>query len=117
MWSRRLELDGLAFLGHAIRNKLPFFKGKVLPGTRNDINQSSDIVKRGTQAIHLLFERIDPCLKNKKFICGDNFSIADITGYFIFKTCEALDINILERYENVGNWKQKLYERSCFEIE
>ena len=82
------KLDGLAFLGHAIRNKLPFSKEKFY--LEQEMTLINHLILRGTQAIHLLFERIDPCLKNKKFICGDNFSIADITGYFIFKTCDAV---------------------------
>ena len=84
MWNRRLELDALGPLGNAVRNKLPFFAGKVLAGTRNSIEQNPEIVDRGIQMAKLLFERIDSHLGSNQFVAGSSFSIADITGFFVF---------------------------------
>ena len=44
MWNRRIELDGFLPLLHSVRNKTSFFKGKVVPGTRNEIDQSPEIL-------------------------------------------------------------------------
>ena len=98
MWNRRLELDAFSPLGNAIRNKEAFFSDRVLAGTRADIKQSPDIVERGRQMSNLLFKRIDYYLKDKEFICGDNFTIADITGYFIFITLKRLKFDIPKEF-------------------
>ena len=117
MWNRRLELDALLPLGHAARNKVAFFADRVLAGTRNDIKQSQDIVERGKQMADLLFKRINPHLEKNKFICGENFSIADITGHSIFVTCERLKFEISENFQNVLKWKSTLEKRESFKNE
>ena len=117
MWNRRLELDALSPLGYAVRNKVAFFADRVLAGTRNDIKQSQDIVERGKQMADLLFKRINPHLEKNKFICGENFSIADITGHSIFVTCERLKFEISENFQNVLKWKSTLEKRECFKNE
>ena len=62
MWNRRIELDGFLPLLHSVRNKTSFFKGKVIPGTRNEISQSPEIVSRGIEMFKVLLDRIDPHL-------------------------------------------------------
>ena len=114
MWNRRLELDAFSPLGNALRNKEAFFSDRVLAGTRGDIKQSPDIVERGRQMSNLLFKRIDYYLKDKEFICGDNFTIADITGYFIFVTLKRLKFDIPKEFKNVQKWKLNLLNRECF---
>ena len=65
----------------------------------------------------LLFKRINPHLEKNKFICGENFSIADITGHSIFVTCERLKFEISENFQNVLKWKSTLEKRECFKSE
>ena len=117
MWNRRLELDCLSPLGYALRNKVSFFADRVIAGTRNDIKQSPDIVERGIQMANLLFERINLHLEKNEFICGDNFSIADITGHSIFFNCERFKFEVPTKFENVLKWKSTLYKRDCFKDE
>ena len=50
-------------------------------------------------------------------ICGENFSIADITGHSIFVTCERLKFEISENFQNVLKWKSTLEKRECFKNE
>ena len=116
MWNRRLELDGYSPLGNAIRNKSSFFANRVLAGTRNDIKQMPEIVERGIQMIELLFQRIDQHLEKNKFICGEQFTIADITGYSIFKSCELLKFEIPKTLPNTIRWRDTLYKQDCFDV-
>ena len=85
MWNRRLELDGFIPILYALRNKAPRFEGKVIPGTRNDLKQIPAVVERGVDMFQILLNRINPHLSNSKFIAGLEFSIADITGYFMME--------------------------------
>ena len=38
MWLRRFELDGFLPMLHAVRNHVPMFAGRVVPGTRSDLS-------------------------------------------------------------------------------
>ena len=111
MWNRRIELDGFLPLLHSVRNKTSFFKGKVVPGTRTNITQSPEIVERGIDMFNILLNRIDPHLSENKFLLGDKFSIADITGHFMFNLSNMLKIDFGQKYKNVYRWKSELEKR------
>ncbi len=111
MWNRRIELDGFLPLLHSVRNKTSFFKGKVVPGTRTNINQSPEIVQRGIEMYKILLDRIDPHLSKNKFLFGDKFSIADITGHFMFNLSNILKIDFEKNYKNIYRWKLEIENR------
>ena len=111
MWNRRIELDGFLPLLHSVRNKTSFFKGKVVPGTRNSIIQSPEIVERGIEMFDILLNRIEPHLSKNKFLLGDKFSIADITSHFMFNLSNMLKIDFGQKYKNVYRWKSDLEKR------
>ena len=111
MWNRRIELDGFLPLLHSVRNKTSFFKGKVVPGTRTSITQSLEIVERGIEMFDILLNRIEPHLSKNKFLLGDKFSIADITGHFMFNLSNMLKIDFVKKYKNVYRWKSDLEKR------
>ncbi len=114
MWNRRLELDALSPMGHGIRNKLPMFEGKVLAGTRNNIEQSPVVIERAFQMLNVFMGRVDPHLASNDFIAGPEFSIADITGYFLFAGCDRLEYEIPAEFSNVLSWKGRIIDRDCF---
>ena len=111
MWNRRIELDGFLPLLHSVRNKTSFFRGKVIPGTRNKIDQSPEIVVRGIEMFKIFLSRTEPHLSNNKFIAGEKFSIADITAHFMFNLSKILKINLEDEYKNVFRWKSELEDR------
>ena len=111
MWNRRIELDGFLPLLHSVRNKTSFFKGKVVPGTRTSITQSPEIVERGIEMFDILLNRIEPHLSKNKFLLGDKFTIADITGHFMFNLSNMLKIDFGQKYKNVYRWKSDLEKR------
>ena len=84
MWNRRIELDGFLPLLHSVRNKTSFFKGKVVPGTRNEINQSPEIVVRGIEMFKILDETTHFLPKNKpRYLMGVG-TPSDILGAINF---------------------------------
>ena len=111
MWNRRIELDGFLPLLHSVRNKTSFFKGKVVPGTRNKIDQSPEIVVRGIEMFKIFLSRVEPYLSKNKFIAGEKFTIADITAHFMFNLSKILKIDLEDEYKNVFRWKSELEDR------
>ncbi|MDB3914505.1 glutathione S-transferase family protein [Alphaproteobacteria bacterium] len=112
MWNRRIELDGFLPLLHSVRNKTSFFAGKVVPGTRNKIKQSPELVIRGIEMFKILLNRINPHLEHNQFISGEKFSIADITGHFMLHLSKILKIDLKKEYVNVFRWQMELEERT-----
>ena len=111
MWNRRLELDGFLPLIHSLRNKTSFFIGKVIPGTRNQIKQSPELVERGIEMFNVLLDRINPHLLDNQFIACDKFSVADITGHFMLNLSNILKIEIKNDYPNIYRWQNELSTR------
>ena len=112
MWNRRIELDGFLPLLHSVRNKTSFFEGKVIPGTRNKMKQSPELVIRGVEMFKILLNRINPHLHENQFISGNKFSIADITGHFMLYLSKILKIDIKNEYQNVYRWQTELEKRT-----
>ena len=112
MWNRRIELDGFLPLLHSVRNKTSFFAGKVIPGTRNKMKQSPELVIRGIEMFKILLNRIEPHLEHNQFISGERFSIADITGHFMLYLSKILKIDLKKEYVNVFRWQVGLEKRT-----
>ena len=110
MWNRRLEIDGYVPLINGIRNKFDRYKGKVLPGTRNDLPQVPEIADRGIDSSSILFKKLNTHLKTSTYVAGEVLSIADITGYEVVGLATALEINI-NAFEEIKTWHEKLDRR------
>ena len=111
MWNRRLELDGFMPILHAVRNHLPNFKGRVIPGTRSELPQLPTMVERGKEMLAVLLGRIDPQLARSEFIAGPTISIADITGFFVINMANLMQMDVEGAYPNVFRWHQSLKAR------
>ncbi len=53
-WNRRIEIGGIMPTLHAVRNHLPNFKGRVIPGTRSELPQLPAMVERGQDMLKVL---------------------------------------------------------------
>lgn len=104
MWNRRFELDGFLPGLHAIRNSVPTFAGRVVPGTRTDLPQLPALVERGKAMMAIFLDRMEPLLAGREFIANDTVSIADITAFFTIRMTAALEIDLDVRYPNIARW-------------
>jgi len=111
MWNRRIELDGFMPIVHALRNALPAFAGRVVPGTRNDLPQLPQVVERGKAMLIILLERLDAQLAHHAYTAGDVFTVADITGYFMMQTAARIDVAVPENCPDVARWYAEVSAR------
>ena len=116
MWNRRVELDGFMPVLHAVRNHLPAFAGRVVPGTRTDLPQMPEMVSRGKEMMAVFLDRLDPALDGRGFIAGDAFSIADITGVFAVRMTGALELDLAGSWPNVARWFAEVSARPSFDL-
>ena len=116
MWLRRFELDGFIPMLHAVRNHVPMFAGRVVPGTRTDLPQLPAMVTRGKEMMEIFLGRVEPHMTKNEFVAGPAFTVADITGYFTVRMTGALEMDIATAYPAVTAWLAKVSARPAFQL-
>jgi len=116
MWLRRFELDGFIPMLHAVRNHVPMFAGRVVPGTRNDLPQMPEMVSRGKEMMAIFLSRIEPHMANNEFVAGPTFTVADITAFFTLRMTKMMEMDIDSAYPAVAAWFAKVSVRPAFQI-
>jgi glutathione S-transferase len=101
---------------HALRNSLPVFAGRVVPGTRNSLPQLPALVTRGREMMEIFLSRVEPHMAKNAFVAGPQFSVADITGFFAIRSANALNMDIGARYPAVAAWFSKVSARPSFQL-
>ena len=79
MWERRAELEGFAAVMEGVRNAAPSLKGRAIAGPHG-YEQIPALVERSRQRVRNFFADFDIRLAEAKFLAGETFSAADITG-------------------------------------
>ncbi|MBR0751137.1 glutathione S-transferase family protein [Bradyrhizobium jicamae] len=116
MWLRRFELDGLVPMLHAVRNSMPAFAGRVVPGTRNGLPQLPELVTRGREMLEIFLGRVEPHMTKNVFVAGSEFSVADITGFFALRSANTLKMDVETRYPAIAAWFAKISARPSFQL-
>ena len=116
MWLRRFELDAFIPMLHAVRNHVPMFAGRVVPGTRTDLPQLPVMVTRGKEMMEVFLARVEPHMAQNEFIAGPDFTIADITGFFTVRMTNALEMDLTTSYPAVTAWFAKVSQRPAFQL-
>ena len=116
MWLRRFELDAFIPMLHAVRNHVPMFAGRVVPGTRTDLPQLPVMVTRGKEMMEVFLTRVEPHMAQNEFIAGPDFTIADITGFFTVRMTNALEMDLTTSYPAINAWFAKVSQRPAFQL-
>ena len=116
MWGRRFELDAFMPLLHALRNRLPNFAGKVVPGTRTDLPQSEAMISRGKEMAEVLFGRAEPHMAKNEFVAGAELTVADITAFFTLRMAYAMEMDVAGSWPATHAWFQRVSARPAFQV-
>ena len=116
MWLRRFELDAFIPMLHAVRNHVPMFAGRVVPGTRSDLPQLQLMVTRGKEMMEVFLGRVEPHMAQNEFVTGPKFTVADITGFFTLRMTNALEMDITSSYPATAAWFSKISARPAFQM-
>ena len=116
MWLRRFELDGFIPLLHAVRNHVPMFAGRVVPGTRTDLPQLPEMVNRGKEMMGVFLGRLEPHMARNEFVAGPTLSVADITGFFALRMATMLGMDIAASWSAVAAWFARVSARPAFQL-
>jgi glutathione S-transferase len=104
MWQRRLELGLLYPVAHAFRHSHPAMKAMETP----QVAPWAEACKQhATEAMAL----IDEALRDRPFIAGDRFTVADITGLVALDFTKPARIAIPEPLTHLRRWRDALAAR------
>jgi glutathione S-transferase len=102
-WLWRIEWDGFYGAMDAFRNSTPGFKGRALPGP-DPYEQIPALAERGRARIQHFFGWIDARLAENEFICGPDFTIADISGMVAIDFCGWAKLRPPEHMAHLRRW-------------
>jgi len=104
MWQRRIELNLFGPIAHVFRHLHPAMAEMEKPQIPAFAEANRP---RVTQALAIL----DQALQHRPFICGDVFTIADITGLVALDFMKPARLDIAPEFSNVLSWHQRLKTR------
>lgn len=111
MWSRRAELNGLLHAAEVVRNSIPFFADKALPGVTGGSPQIEALIERGKAGLDRFFRAFDRQLADNEFVAGKHYSVADITTQVSIEFAGWRKIGIPEECKNLARWYQQISAR------
>ena len=104
MWNRRMDMNFLTLVSHVFRNTHPAMKEMEVP----QIPAWADANKpRIADFIALL----DKELKDRRFVAGDSYSIADITGLVAMDFMKPAKLEVPEQLTNLRRWHAEVSAR------
>ncbi|WP_019961934.1 glutathione S-transferase family protein [Woodsholea maritima] len=109
-WVGRIELDGLGACRDMLRNKLPVFHERALPGPERHA-QIPALVDRGEDQAEFLLLDLNMRLSHSPWLAGEHFSIADIAGFVFVEFADRLHIPIHEGLEALKEWRTVIAAR------
>ena len=105
MWQRRLELYLFYPVAQAYRHSHP--SAKVLE-TPQQLPEWAEI-NRGR--VLEVMARVDAVLASRRFIAGDRYSVADITGLCALDFTRPARITVPQELTNLQRWRQEISAR------
>lgn len=111
MWTRRAELGGMLHAAEVVRNTLPFFADRALPGVNGGVPQIPALVERGMAGLQRFFQSFDRQLADNEFVAGDYYSVADITTQVTIDFAGWCKIRVPENCPHLQRWHQAVSAR------
>jgi glutathione S-transferase len=104
MWNRRLELHLLFPVSHVFRNKHPAMKAMEVP-------QVPAWAEANKPRILEFITFLDGELKDRPFIAGDTFTVADITGLISLDFMKPVKLAVPDELKHLKRWHAEISAR------
>ncbi len=104
MWQRRMELGLFALVSGSFQHTHDFFKGRI-----KQVPEWGAICKENALS---RMAWLDGQLASRKFVAGDEYSVADITALCAIDFGRATNIRIAPEQKNLTRWHQEVSSRA-----
>lgn len=99
----RIEMDGFMAIGECLRNTAKGMAGRALTG-KHGYEQIPELGVRGRQRIERFFEDFDDLVGDRRFLAGDDYTIADITALVTVDFAKWIKVSLPEDAANARRW-------------
>ena len=110
MWNTKIEQNGIAAVAETLRNTAKGMRDRALPGPVN-LAQIPQLADRGRTRVQAFLDRMDGQLDANTFISGDQFTMADITGFVTVEFAQRLKIPVEGSQQNLQRWFDAVSKR------
>jgi glutathione S-transferase len=100
---RRAEREGFYAVVEAFRNFTPGMKGHALPGP-DGYEQIPALAERGRARVLRFFQSLEGALAGRDFVCGPDYSIADITTLVTVDFAKRIKLAIPQDSVHLRRW-------------
>jgi len=111
MWNRHAETDCYGAAGEMVRNSLPMFADRGLPGLPSGVPQLPELAERGKQTLDRFMTYLDSHLATNAFVAGDGFSIADMTVFITIEFSKRAEYAVPDACGHVKRWHGEIAAR------
>jgi glutathione S-transferase len=108
MWERRLEFHLLAPVSHVFRNSHPAMKDMEVP----QVPAWADANKPRVMDFLALLDRE---LKNRRYVAGDRYTVADITGMIAVDFMKPAKLTVPDTLTHLKRWHDEVSARPSAE--
>jgi len=102
-WNARIEFEGLFAVAESFRNYSDRFKERSITGPVN-FEQIPQLVERGRIRTMEFMDMLNAHLSNREFICGNNFTMADITAFISIDFATWIKLSMKEDQHDLQRW-------------
>ncbi|MGC2781257.1 MAG: glutathione S-transferase [Bradyrhizobium sp.] len=102
-WVRRIEWDGIYAVQEAFRNSAPGLERRALPGPL-PLEQIPALAQRGRLRAQHFFAWLDARLADHAFVCGPDFTIADISAMVTVDFSERAKLAPPDDLRHIKRW-------------
>lgn len=99
----RIEMDGFSGIGECLRNTAKGMVGRAMTG-KYDYEQIPELGARGRLRVERFFDGFDDMVGDKRFLAGDNYTIADITALVAIDFAKWIKITLPDDAANAQRW-------------
>ena len=103
MWQARMEFEGMGAVTEAYRNHAGRFADRALPGPE-PCAQIPQLAERGKHRAQAFFHTLNEHLARHEFICGDTFTLADITAVVAVDFAAWVKLAITAEQTHLQRW-------------
>lgn len=107
MWQRRIEFHLFQYVANVFRHSHPAMVDWEVP-------QISDFAVANRDKVMMSLDWLNDELSSRRFICGDTYTIADITATVAIDFMKPSKLTIPAGLDNVFSWYDSMCSRSSY---
>ncbi|RMF07513.1 MAG: glutathione S-transferase [Alphaproteobacteria bacterium] len=109
-WDHRIEIEGFYAVAEALRNTAKGMRNRAITGPEN-YPQIPELAERGRKRAVTFLRVLDDRLGHSRYVAGDFYSVADITGLVVVDFAGWIKLDISEGYPNLKRWHDEVSAR------